>query len=310
MNKSYSNLDNLTGIYVEQWLDERNPVVVNFLIGVAGQSAGLKTKSRYAIAKGVEHIYSTQSSKYVFPLSFSENIVAHSVVNSKLNANINGLCSPAGSYWTIKNWLENQACNEMPAPVGDLIYAFDNDQVIGKIYHVRANKKLKTSVITSVCMAEVEPTGTLQKDKTLKPSVWTAAEFQNAEILDYGSQHHRSLSDVHYQELCQSLAYRIDKVYKETDVGEDGTSSDKVDKLVAEYKFAQKWKVCQYCNRRNPKSKRLCEGCKASLKTKEQQEKPDDGIRLPRRVQKEKFTEVDFACEGSESAFKGSETPV
>lgn len=113
-------------------------------------------------------------------------------------------------------------------------------------------------------MAEVEPTGTLQKDRTLKPSVWTATEFQHSEILDYGSQHHISLSDVHYQELCQSLACHIDKVYKETDVGEDGTSSDKVDKLVAEYKFAQEWKVCQYCNRRNPKSKRLCEGCKAS----------------------------------------------
>ena len=74
---------------------------------------------------------------------------------TKLVCNTLSSSSPAGSHSFILEWIKLQAAHALPPPVGDVLVAFDKDQVIGKTYHVRPNNKVKTSVITSDCITEV-----------------------------------------------------------------------------------------------------------------------------------------------------------
>ncbi|KAJ8022554.1 hypothetical protein HOLleu_37485 [Holothuria leucospilota] len=308
ISQNYQDLEYLTNINLEEWLSGRNPVVVNFVKGVSGLASPLKGRPLYSVAKSVEQVYNTLKSKHVMLLSFSENAVIHSIVNSKLACNINGLSSPGGSYWTLKHWLENQASSLLPPPVGDCLCAFDNDQVVGKTYHVRANSKVRVSVITSICMAEVDLHGELQKKSELKPSAWYDASADTAQILNYDSHHHKYLSDLHYKEMYNALKFHIEKVHKETVVKDDGTKFDEIDTLIADKQFQRLWKVCNQCNHHNPKTKRLCE-----KSSKSQQSKDQNTCTLPKKVQREIASEVSFLQEdesGGTSSMDTSATPT
>ncbi|KAJ8017459.1 hypothetical protein HOLleu_45119 [Holothuria leucospilota] len=293
LSKMYHNLDYISNLNIEDWLRERNQVLVNFVKGTSKLTDPLDTKTQYCLAKSVEQVYGLQSTKHVFPLSFSENAVTYSVVNSKLAANMGGLSAPSGSYWTIRQWLDGQASQPMPSPQGDCICAFDNDQVIGKTYHVRANQKLKTSVITSVCVAEVDKSGALQMQKHLKPANWLNNVFDESQILDYDSQYHKQLSDLHYKEVYKALQVHIEKVQGEITSG-GGNFSDEIDRILTEQQFAREWKVCFSCKHTNPKTKRLCENCKVPLKaTCETHDQTSEAF-PPQRVYQKTVKEINF----------------
>ena len=49
----------------------------------------------------------------------------------------------------------------MPPLQGDVIAAFDNDQVIGKSYHARLTTKAGASAVTAVAVAETNKDGHL-----------------------------------------------------------------------------------------------------------------------------------------------------
>ena len=51
-----------------------------------------------------------------------------------------------GQYDTISNWLSNLSSSPAEPPKGDVDHAFDNNQKIGKTWHVSVNNKVKASV--------------------------------------------------------------------------------------------------------------------------------------------------------------------
>jgi hypothetical protein len=146
----------------------------------------------------------------VSPFAFSESLVTYSISNSK--AVVHKFCSahPSGSYTTVKNWLLIQANTPINFPSGDVIVAFDNDQVVGKTYRVRENSKVSVSVLTSVCCVSVSPGGSV-KTLNFKPKKWfnyadfdeimeklrlpTAGNLTSNEWLD-------PFCDLHFIELC------------------------------------------------------------------------------------------------------------
>lgn len=65
ISQNYQDLECLTNINLEEWLSERNPVVVNFVEGVSGLASPLKGRRLYSVAKGVEQVYNTLKSKHV-----------------------------------------------------------------------------------------------------------------------------------------------------------------------------------------------------------------------------------------------------
>ena len=113
-------------------------------------------------AVATDQLYSLVSPSFVSPLLFATNLLAYSVTRSKLALNINGKLHPAGGHSTVRNWLNNLTMTVPEFPPGDLLTAIDNDQVLIKKWTVRKDNRAQISVLTSVCVAQISPYGTLQ----------------------------------------------------------------------------------------------------------------------------------------------------
>ena len=50
----------------------------------------------------------------------------------------------------MRQWLDMHASERLPPLQGDVIIAFDNNQVIGKSYHARSISKAGAAVVTAV----------------------------------------------------------------------------------------------------------------------------------------------------------------
>ena len=61
------------------------------------------------------------------------------------------------------------ALDLLPFPNGNVLVAFGNDQIVQKRWTVRVDNKAKVSILTSVCHAEVDPNGNLQRKADLSP---------------------------------------------------------------------------------------------------------------------------------------------
>ena len=109
------------------------------------------------------------SPSFASPLLFATNLLAYSVTRSKLALNINDKLHPAGGHSTVRNWLNNLTMTVPEFPSGDVLTAIDNDQVLIKKWTVRKDNRAQISVLTSVCVAQIFPYGTLQLQPGLAP---------------------------------------------------------------------------------------------------------------------------------------------
>ena len=75
---------------------------------------------------------------------------------SRMCINLNGKTGPAGSYKTVSNWLVSQSTKELDFPQSDCMVAFDNDQVVGKSWHVSIDNKVKSSCVTFICAVAID----------------------------------------------------------------------------------------------------------------------------------------------------------
>ena len=97
------------------------------------------------------------STKYfVAPMCFVNNIMQCQATQSRMCINLNGKTGPAGSYKTVSNWLVSQSTKELDFPQSDCMVAFDNDQVVGKSWHVSIDNKVKSSCVTSICAVAID----------------------------------------------------------------------------------------------------------------------------------------------------------
>ena len=64
----------------------------------------------------------------------------------------------------------SKSATELPLPKGDIRTVFDNEQLIGKRYRVKAEEgRVPKSIITSVIHLELQGVPTLQENEDLKP---------------------------------------------------------------------------------------------------------------------------------------------
>ena len=68
---------------------------------------------------------------------------------SRQATNLNGASTWGGQYHTISNWLVDLARSPVIPPEGDLCHPFDNNQTLGKTWHIDVDSKLKASFITT-----------------------------------------------------------------------------------------------------------------------------------------------------------------
>ena len=74
----------------------------------------------------LEHLYGMSTTNFV------NNIMQCQATQSRMCINLNAKTGPAGSYKTVSNWLVQQRTKELDFPQSDCMFAFDNDQVVGK----------------------------------------------------------------------------------------------------------------------------------------------------------------------------------
>ncbi|XP_041466282.1 uncharacterized protein LOC121416832 isoform X2 [Lytechinus variegatus] len=255
-----------------EWLESRNAVLSSFLCGVSDCDLNLLAKRTkeseqkvYGVCKAVEQCYFNINPKCVLPHSFKENILIYSVSKSKLLPDALGGVSPAGTYYRLRKWLDHQAYHELPPLNGDVVIAFDNDQVVGKTYHVKADNKVRVSVITSICAFEED--GKLQEQGELKPSNWQDKrrdQFEN--LVHPKSEINVQASELHYKELYRSLSDAISEIIHEQRHNGDGKLTDDIDMHVSQNAFDREYRLCPSCSESNRRNKRICAYCGERLR--------------------------------------------
>lgn len=157
-------IDKLVNLDPAEWLQGKAPLI-------RGIVTGLSDSKTPTIAKVIaaEHLYGLVNRNFMAPFSFAKNVVSYSLTRSKILLDLNGKMHPGGRYSNMKVWLDNMALDLLPFPKGDVLVAFDNDQIVQKRWTVRVDNKAKVSILTSVCHAEVDQNGSLQRRADLSP---------------------------------------------------------------------------------------------------------------------------------------------
>ena len=163
-SQTYKHLPALLQVTPHGWVQARNSVLT-----CAIKSSCHENAKPFERAVATDQLYSLVSLSIVSPLLFATNLLAYSVTRSKLALNINGKLHPAGGISTVGNWLNNLTMTVPEFPSGDVLTAIDNDQVLIKKWTVRKDNRAQISVLTSVCVAQISPYGTLQLQPSLAP---------------------------------------------------------------------------------------------------------------------------------------------
>ena len=274
--KLYRNVSEFQKFRVKHLQLNQNKVIVKFIKGVTGipKDEILTSSKEYMLTKTVESILHLGTAA-VLPLHFRESLVLYSVTKSKLALQILTYSGAHASYATIKLWLEtlaSQKCVESRElrPVGDIVIAFDNNQMLQKTWAVRVGNKFKCSAITMNVAFEMNSHGTLQLNGLLKPSLWcntnlTSVQIQKLKYVDQNDE----VKKIHYDEhLYPFISGRIQKVLKEQQMIRDGdciTWHDAIDKQASVVIRYENYNVCQNCDKDNPKNKRKCLNCNGKI---------------------------------------------
>ena len=163
-SQTYKHLPSLLQVTPHGWVQARNSVLSCAINALSNEN--IKPVQKAATA---DQMYSLVSPYFISPLMFATNLLVYSVTRSKLALNLYGKLHPAGGNTTVKTWLNNLTMNIPEVPSGDILTAIDNDQVLIKKWTVRKDNRAQISVLTSVCVAPVDRSGTLQSNQSLAP---------------------------------------------------------------------------------------------------------------------------------------------
>ena len=142
------DMNSLLNHSIDEWLGKRPVDLKKHLKLLCGLD--YSKKSKFLLAKMIEQIYACRNSKLVLPLAFRENVVSYKIANSPKLSAINCASKPSGGQTFLNQWLNKSAEAPLSVPSGLVRCIFDNNQVIGKRYRVKANKtSVPASVITS-----------------------------------------------------------------------------------------------------------------------------------------------------------------
>ena len=125
--------------------------------------------------------------------------------------------------------MTNLASSPVYAPDGDVGHAFNNNQKVGKTWHVPVDSKVKLSIITTHIWLLLDKTGHLQENKNLKPAQWyedksLMKKIRDAEdslFLELNKEHDNSLYHVIETYIKSVAAEQRNTNGKVTDFSDD-----------------------------------------------------------------------------------------
>ena len=258
--KFCSSIENVKNYKCKYWLNERPDELVNFLAEICKLNIE-DEYSAFLINKCIEQIYSARHRRLVLPLAFKQNLLTYSLSNSKLLLNFNGKSTASGSYTYLKNWLSKQAGEELKVPNGIVRIVFDNEQVVGKRYVVKADcNTVPISVITSHAYLEVG-TSELQNRIDLKPTNWLFKKLPEKSLLEYPSKYKN-----YFRESRNNFINKRITVLISEQISCNKAHTDSIDEVVNKRLEAILQKNCIECGAPNDPSYRSCRNCSGPLR--------------------------------------------
>ena len=257
----FSSISNLNELDVQEYLKEQNPFLMQTLLQVTQASID---KDFYRLAVLLESIYKLRNANFIGPVSTLQNLVLLSITNSKSAVDICGSSGAGGKYTTLCKWLGNIPSEPKNVPKGDILFAFDNEQVIGKTWNIKPNNKIKTSIITTVAAFELQTEKQLQSDFELHPSSWfTQKRVSDVvdKVLLEEDELYNTFKKEHFNQFRLFVNAAIQQILDES----TDTDKDIIDKMVADCKQKRELKTCPACETFFPKTKRKCPHCKIDL---------------------------------------------
>ena len=262
--KFCSSAENLRTYDPVKWMNERPKELVSFLLDICNMNEN-DDQTAIWINKCIEQIYSVRRKRLVLPLAFKQNLLTYSLSNSKLLLNFNGRTGAGGSYTYLKNWLCDQAGEQLTVSEGVVRIVFDNEQVIGKTYSVKVNmRNVPTSVITSHAYLKID-TCDIQTKSPLKPEHWLFKPISDdhlAHFLKYPSEH----NDFFRDSRDTFISKRINVLLSEQKF-ENANYIDDIDDYLKERNVAASQKTRVDYGAANDKTYRGCRNCSGKLKT-------------------------------------------
>ena len=151
------------------------------------------------------------------------------------------------------------------APDGDVGHAFDNNQKVGKTWHVAVDGKVKSSVITMHIWLSLDKTGHLQENKNLKPAQWFETKSLMKMIRDAEDPLFLELNKEHYNSLYHVIKTNIKSV-----VAKQRNTNGKVTDFIDDKIEKESCLICTVCEKDGlsipyPETKQKCDICHTQL---------------------------------------------
>ena len=186
-------------------------------------------------------------------------MVSYKIANSPKLSAINCASKPSGGQTFLNQWLNKSAEAPLSVPSGLVRCIFDNNQVIGKRYRVKANKtSVPASVITSHACIMIDSNNHVQYQEKYQPSNWLYQGDSKAatNILDSFHLH----DDLFLATQNRFVESKIQNITEEL-----SSCSDPIDELVKEKEMMDSGKFCSSCQNTAPISDRVCKVCRGKL---------------------------------------------
>ena len=244
---------------------DSNPNLVSYLKAVRGVVYQPNKRQVYLLSRVIEGIYKLTYGNIVYPLAFLNNLQTYVETGSRQIIDLNGAATGGGQSDMISNWLTNLASLPVYAPDGDVGHAFDNNQKVGKTWHVAVDGKVKSSVITMHIWLSLDKTGHLQENKNLKP----AQRYENKSLMKMIRDAEDPLFLELNKELYNSLYHVIETNIKSV-VAKQRNTNGKVTDFIDNKIEKESCLVCTVCEKDGlsipyPKTKQKCDICHTQL---------------------------------------------
>jgi hypothetical protein len=149
---------------------------------------------------------------YISPSSHAENMIIYQFSGSRVVCDVVGKLYGGGSNSSIQRTIEELAEEEPKFPSGDLIVAYDNNQIIGRQYRVKWQGKIPISVITGVtAFTPVHPSFIQQQ--TFIPNVLPSTGIGYLRV-KY-ERFHAEANDIHRSYRYDFISSRMDLIMKD-----------------------------------------------------------------------------------------------
>ena len=177
--KQYNDINELTKYDLKQWIKNRNPVLIEFLMACTeiklDSTPNLKTL--HALAHAIEQALYGKNLNLIAPFSFQRNLIVYSIPNSKDVARLTGCWKNSGSYTTLSQIVASP-CPPIPCPNGDVHNTVNCNQKVGRTSgRIKERSKVPTSICSTMCHITLQPTTIFEEVDLLMPSTSSPEQF-------------------------------------------------------------------------------------------------------------------------------------